>query len=168
MKYTVDAASKVEVIATATLHGAMKTLFPKLSGTLEGDPAALADTAKAVVRLSMADYDSGDRMRDWKMKKELDPDNWPQAVCTLGKIEGVTRDGDKLKGRATGLLEYRGRKVTLTADASGTLGDTEARAEARFKLNLNDVGVPPPKFLFLKVHEIVEIVVHLVAKPAQG
>jgi len=158
----VDAASRVEVIATATLHGAMKTLFPKLSGTLEGDPDRLADTARAEVRLAMGEFDSNDRMRDWKMKKELDPDKWPEAVFTLGKIEQVTRDGDRLRGRASGTLEYRGRKVTIEAEASGTLGPTEARAEARFKLNLNSVGVPPPKFLFLKVHEVVEVVVQLV------
>ncbi len=87
MKYVVDqAASKVEVIASATLHGGMSTTFSHLEGTLEADPERLAETARASVRLLMAEFSSDDRLRDWKLKKELDADKYPEAVFTLERV----------------------------------------------------------------------------------
>ena len=51
----------------------------------------------------------------------------------------------------------------LRAPGTGCLRDDSLEARVSFELDVRDVGVKPPRFLMLKVDEIVRIEVALVA-----
>jgi polyisoprenoid-binding protein YceI len=152
---------RVVVKARSSIHDTT-AVWSKLGGTIDFDPEQ-PEGAAADVEVDMRVFDAGDRLRNWKLKGDLEPDKHPTATFRLGRLERVVRDGDELTAGATGTLSWRGRSPSLTATGSATVTPQRIVARAKFELDVRDVDVKPPKILMFKVEEVVSVEVELTA-----
>jgi len=164
-RYTVDAARcKVVVRARSSVHDT-DTTWSRVSGTIEVDPDAPATGATARLVVDMREFDAGDRLKNWKVKGDLEPDKYPEAVFTLARLERVTGGGaGKWDAAAAGAIEWRGRRAEVVASGSAVITPVAVSATARFELNVTHLGVKPPKVLMFKVDEVVSVEVTLEAR----
>lgn len=159
--WTIDPGrSRLVVRTKSTLHSS-QTEGP-LQGRLHGDPDALEITAGGTVQVPMAEQVSGDRLRDTAMRRHIDVRRWPEARFTVDAVRVVSREPWEV--RVSGQVEYHDTQHPLTVTATGGLGDGALEARTEFRLALKDVGVKPPRLLFLKVADEVDVSVHIVAK----
>jgi polyisoprenoid-binding protein YceI len=163
--YTIDAGgSRVVVSARSSIHDT-RTVWNALSGTVTAEPADLAGAA-AELAVDMTRYDAGDFLKNRKIKKDLEVKKHPTARFRLAALREVAEDRPgHFTARADGVIEWRGRTVSVAAAGEGTLGGAELRATARFELDVRGFGVEPPRFLMFKVEEVVAVEVTLLARP---
>jgi polyisoprenoid-binding protein YceI len=167
-RYRVDPArSQVVVCARSSLHDTRST-WSRVSGEIEADPAALAaGGARAAIAVDMTTFDAGDWLRNRKLRADLDVARHPTATFELTALREVEpRPDGSFAAVAEGTLRWRGHTVTLAAAGSGRLGADALDAEARFELDVRTLGVTPPRFLMLKVEDVVAVEVRLHARAA--
>ncbi|HET6612341.1 MAG TPA: YceI family protein [Kofleriaceae bacterium] len=161
--YTVT-GGKVVVRATSSLHDTVTT-WARVAGEIRADPDRLADPGGAAVTVAvdMTDLSAGDFLRNRKLKKDLDVAAHPEATFRLARVVEVTRDErtGAFEARAEGTLAWRGREVTLEVTGTGTIDDRHVDAQAAFSLDVTTLGVKPPRFLMLKVAEVVAVTVEI-------
>lgn len=157
-------SGRVTVTARSMVHDT-KTIWDQVSGTIEVDPANPAAGATATIEVDMRAFDAGDRLKNWKLKSDLDPDRHPTARFTLSGLTVGTQSGARVDGAtARGQLAWRGKATDVTASGTGTLEAATLAAEARFELDVRTLGVEPPKILMIKVDPTVSVVVTLSAR----
>ena len=160
-RWTVDAAqSEVVVRAQSTLHDT-SSRARGVTGTLHGDLDALETTAGGEVVVDLRKMSFGDRVRDFAMSRHLDLKRWPEARFRVDGAEVHSRDPWRITVRGT--LRYRDRETAVAVEATGEVTEAGLDARAPLPLSLSGLGVPPPRFLFLKVADAVNAEVHLVA-----
>ena len=157
------ASGRMVVNARSTLHDT-RSIWPALSGTIVVDPEAPGEGAEAEVSVDMRQFDAGDRLRNWKLRSDLDPEHHPTATFRLARLDVTS--AAPLKARAAGRLAWRGRDGELQASGEGTLSASEVTATASFDLDVRSLGVEPPKGFFLKVESVVRVEVTLSALAA--
>ncbi len=141
-----------------------------VSGVIECDPAALGDSITVVVEVDMASLDTGIGKRNADMRENhLETDRHPTATfrgaSLLGEPPSSLAAGQPTDVRMAGTLTLHGvsRRIevlvtlTLAADAS-TL-----RAVTAFPVRLDDYSISRPKFLFLKLGEVQDASLDVVA-----
>jgi polyisoprenoid-binding protein YceI len=75
IRYTVDAAKSLVVVhARSSVHDT-DARWTKLSGLVTVDPADPGAGAEARVTVDMREFDAGDRMKNWKLRGDLEPDS---------------------------------------------------------------------------------------------
>jgi polyisoprenoid-binding protein YceI len=157
---------RVHVTARSSIHDT-RTIWSKLEGTVEVDPADPGAGAAANVRVDMRAYDAGDRLKNWKLRSDLQPDEHPTATFRLERLDEVRAAGEgRFEAIAVGILSWRGREVPVRAPGSGRLGPEAIEAEATFELDVTGLGVQPPKILMFKVEPVVSVQVRLEARAA--
>jgi polyisoprenoid-binding protein YceI len=163
--YTIDAAaSSVVVSARSNIHHT-RTVWSRLTGQIQADPADLSRTPSVDVALDMTRHDAGDFLRNRKLRKDLEVDRHPEARFSLAGLGDITdRGGGRFAARAEGVIHWRNRDVSITADGEGELDAERLRATARFELDVRAFGVEPPRFLMFKVENIVGVEVTLTAR----
>lgn len=168
MRYSIDsAASQVAVCARSAIHDT-NTVWDRMSGSVEADADTLAtEGARASIAVDMTKFDAGDWLKNRKLKKDLDTDAHPTATFELESLSDVQRrDDGTFSAVAEGTMRWRGKAARVRATGSGRVDGTGVTATAEFDLDVRDVGVKPPRFLMLKVEEVVAVKVTLVARPA--
>lgn len=162
--YRVDAGkSRINVRARSTVHDT-DTVWDRLSGTIEVAPEAV-DGARGTVAVDMTHFDAGDWLKNRKLKKDIDPAAHPEARFTIESVDSVTpRDDGSFDATVAGTLAWRGRTVSIRASGVGSIDGSTLRATGSFDLNVRDLGVTPPRFLMLKVEDVVSVTVTLVAR----
>ena len=103
----------------------------------------------------------GNKLQDWSLMRQLEVTKWPNATFQFDTI--IVRQKSPWKIAANGTLDYRGRSNPLEVNAIVDVTDTSLDALARFELDLHQLGVKPPQFLFLKAANVVEVIVQLYA-----
>jgi polyisoprenoid-binding protein YceI len=156
-------SGRVVVTARSAIHDT-RTVWSKVSGTVEVDPDDPGAGAAANVTVDMRDFDAGDRLKNWKLKSDLDPDRWPTATFRLTGL--VVEGREPLRATATGTLAWHGRETPVRASGEGRLTPDAVSASATFDLDVRTLGIEPPKILFLKVESIVRVEVTLSARRA--
>jgi polyisoprenoid-binding protein YceI len=157
--YRIDGArSRIEVCARSSIHDT-RTTWDQVSGTIEADAVTLAEAgATARIEVDMRKFDAGDWLRNRKLKKDLAVDAHPTATFALARVREVSRRADGgFDARAEGTLSWRGRQVAVRATGSGRIDAGRLEAEGAFDLDVRDLGVTPPRFLMLKVEEVVSV-----------
>ena len=162
LSYTIQ-AGEVVVTARSSIHDT-RTVFSRLSGTIAIDPAAPEAGASAEVAVDMRAFDTGDRLKNWKLKSDLDPERHPTATFRLARLEVAA--AEPLRAAASGTLAWRGRDVEVRARGEGTISPEAIRARAVFELDVRALGVEPPKIFFLRVESVVRVEVSLSARAA--
>lgn len=147
----------VRVTARSSLHDT-RTVWSRVEGTLEVDPDAPEAEPRAEIRVDMRELDTGDRLKNWKLKSDLAPDRYPTATFTLRRLENVRREnGGGFRADAVGLLAWRGRDTEVRLSGRGRLDASAVEAEGRFELDVRHLGVEPPKILMFRVEPVVEV-----------
>lgn len=161
------AASRIQVCARSAIHDT-NTVWDRMSGTVDADAESLATAgAKATFTVDMTKFDAGDWLKNRKLKKDLDTDAHPTATFELESLSDVQRGDDgTFTAVAEGTMRWRGKAAKVRATGSGRVDTSGVTATAEFDLDVRDVGVKPPRFLMLKVEEVVAVTVTLVARPA--
>ena len=160
LTYRVE-SGRVLVTAKSAIHDT-KTVWSKVSGTVSVDPEAPDAGAEAEVTVDMREFDAGDRLKNWKLKSDLDPDRWPTATFRLTGLTVESRT--PLRATASGTLAWHGRETQVRANGEGRLDAEGVQANATFDLDVTTLGVQPPKILFLKVESVVRVEVTLSAR----
>jgi polyisoprenoid-binding protein YceI len=162
MKYRVQ-RGVVEVKARSSLHDTV-TKFSKLDGTIDFDADNTA-AARADLALDMRIFDAGDRLKNWKLKDEIAPDQYPTATFTLARFADIHEMiAGKFTATALGQLKYRGKMPEIRVKGEATVDRRTIEAKASFELNMpRDLGMQPPKILMFKIEDVVSVQVSLVA-----
>jgi polyisoprenoid-binding protein YceI len=148
------------VRAQSSLH-AVESAASGLTGTISADPDALESTFEASIECPMSNMSFGDRLRDWRLHSHLQTKQWPVARFEVTELQVVERDPWRVQ--ISGDLVYRGQREHLEMNATGSFDDATLQASADFTLNLSQLGLTPPRFLFLKMHDSLEVHVELYA-----
>lgn len=162
--YRVDSGhSRVSVRARSSVHDT-DTTWDRMSGSIDVAPGAV-DGASGSVAVDMTKFDAGDWLKNRKLKKDLDPAAHPEARFDIETVDAVTPRADgSFDAAVRGTLSWRGRSVSIHAKGVGSIDDTTLRATGSFDLDVRDLGIAPPRFLMLKVEDVVSVTVTLVAR----
>lgn len=152
---------RVSVKARSSIHDTT-TVWSAVSGEIEFDPDRI-DGAAATVRIDMRTFDAGDRLKNWKLRGDIEPEKYPTAIFRLERLSNVSREAERLGASATGRIDWRGKNAAIRAEGSAVVTPATIKASARFDLNVRDVGVTPPKILMFKVEDVVTVEVELTA-----
>lgn len=167
-RYRVDTeASRLVVQARSSVHDTYTT-WSEITGDIDADVASL-EGASAGFAVDMTAFDAGDWLKNRKLKKDLDVAGHPRATLELTGVRDVVRkDGDRFEAVATGVLRWRGRELELAISGEGAMDADHIEATGTFDLDVRDLGVKPPRFLMLKVEDVVTVTVTLRARAVQG
>ena len=151
--------STVSLSTESTFH--KSTSVGAIRGELTGDPAALEKTASGLVVVPVENQRFGNRMQDYAMYKHLDTDRWPEAQYEITGLDVLARAPWRI--RIHGVIHYRDMDTPLSTEATGSVTDGFLEAKCSFSLRLAELGVTPPRLLFMRVSEQVDVEVHLIA-----
>jgi polyisoprenoid-binding protein YceI len=161
-RYLIGGGSALRVIARSRVHDTT-TVWKKLSGTIEVDADQL-ERAVARVAVDMTDFDTGDWLKNRKLRSDFDFDAYPTASFELRGLRDVRRDGQRFSAVASGVLRWRGREVPIEVSGSGAITAGAVEATGAFEFNITAVGLKAPRVLMFKVDEDVRIEVVLQAR----
>jgi len=165
-------ASEVLVYGKATGHQ-FKTRFFHLEGVLKVDSDEPEKSAEALFSLEMGKVDGGDFLRTRQIKSYLNPRKFPTATFTLHRLElspesdiqGALHRCEESELKIFGGLAYRNRNLEFSTTAKGTIDPKGILvATCRFSMDIRELGMEPPSFLFIKVRPEVDIEVRLIGK----
>src|SRR5262245_56923965 len=108
-RYRIE-SGRVVSTARSSIHDT-RTVWSKLSGTIDADSATLASgAASADIAVDMRAFDAGDFLKNRKLKKDLAVDQHPEARFSLrGLRDVVDRGGGRFDAIADGEIAWRGR-----------------------------------------------------------
>ena len=142
----------------------------RLDGRIVVDPASVEDTVVVRLEVDLASLDTGIGKRNSDMRKNhLETNKYPKAVFTGATVLGP--EGAALAAGKTVAFDCEGdfalhgvtRRLRVTVEA--TLSDEHTLAfKTSFKVPLADYNISRPKFLFLKLGEVQDVVVEGVAR----
>ena len=154
--------STVSLSTESTFH--KSTSVGGIRGELSGTPEQLESTAGGVVVGPVENQRFGNRMQDYAMYKHLDTQRWPEAKFEITGLDVLSRAPWRI--RIHGVIHYRDMDTPLSTEATGSLNNDILEAQCSFSLRLADLGVAPPRLLFMRVSEQVDVDVHIVASAA--
>lgn len=144
----------------------------KIGGTVVFDDQS-GELLKGEVQVDLASIDSGNGVRDARMRSELlQTDQFPMATYTIERIEGFPKFSEwklwglKQTGHLYGQLTIHGVTRPVTLDATAVYLGNELRVTAKGQVKMSDYKVTPPSFLLVTVEDTVGLQVQAVAKPA--
>lgn len=151
--------------ATETFEG--KT--DRIDGRIVVDPASVEDTVVVRLEVDMASLDTGIGERNKHMKKNhLETDKYPKAVfegaTLLGPAGAALAGGKAVAFDCEGNFTLHGVTRPLRVTVEVTLANERTLSfKTSFKVPLADYKISRPKFLFLKLGEVQDVVVEGVA-----
>lgn len=167
MRYRIDSGT-LTVQAHSKLHD-VRTVWSSIAGFVDADPATLATAgATATFSVDMTAFDAGDWLKNRKLKNDFALERYPEATFELRAVRDVTgTDGAKFGATAEGVLRWRGEEVVLVLRGRGTLDAMTIEASATFELDIRQLGLTAPRFLMIKMDDVVviDVVVRGVALP---
>jgi polyisoprenoid-binding protein YceI len=166
---TPDGASRMRFESKApmeTFDGKTK----KISGSVDLDPAQLAEEIAVRIEVDLASLDTGSAMRNKHMyENHLHVDKYPKAVFTGGKLSDLSAtqltEGAKVTGNIAGTMSLHGVEKPLQAPIELTYQGGGLHVTTRFKIKLADYSIPRPQFLMMKLDESQSVTVDLDARP---
>ena len=161
MRYRVSGGT-LTVQARSRIHDTT-TVWNRITGEILADPdalpLALADMGpggtSARFEVDMTAFDTGDFLKNRKLRKDFDLDRHPRAEFELTALRSVVRTGTTFTATAVGTLSWRGKRIELTLAGRGTLDAMRVEASAAFDLDIRRLGLAAPRFLIFKVEDEV-------------
>ncbi|MEC8024896.1 MAG: YceI family protein [Myxococcota bacterium] len=160
MKWHIDPnQSTVSLSTESTFH--KSTSIGGIRGHLFGAPDSLGVSAGGLVVVPVENQRFGNRMQDYAMYKHLDSQQWPEAHYEVTGLDVLSRNPWRI--RVHGVIHYRDMDTPLSTEATGTVTADRLEAKCSFSLRLAELGVAPPRLLFMRVSENVDVDVHIIA-----
>jgi hypothetical protein len=143
----------------------VKLCAEAISGTLEGDLAALESTAQARIVVEMGSFTTGDRLKDWKLRRSLAPQRWPTAQFELGELSAAEQaDDGSWQVSGSGTISYRGHLVPIGFEGCGAIDRDQLSASATFELDMTQFGLAAPGLFGIKMNSRLAVSVELTAR----
>jgi hypothetical protein len=146
----------------STLHEA-RLRFSAVSGQLEletdGDGAQIT-ALHGEIAVDMRTLASGDRVLDWKIRGDLQPERWPAARFVVRHATGELGGALVILGR----LAWHDHELDLQISGRTSRQGDRLDASCAFALDMNALGIKPPRLLLLKAEPMVALEVTLVAR----
>jgi polyisoprenoid-binding protein YceI len=143
------------------------TRFSKLAGTIDFDPDDVK-SARAELTLDMRQFDAGDRLKNWKLKTDLEPDSYPTATFILARFQDIHEvTAGQFTATAVGQLKHRDATPTIHVKGMASVDRRSIDARVSFELDVRELGIFPPRFLMFRVEDVVLVQVALFAVIAE-
>lgn len=157
---TVDSTeSVVEYTGTAPLHRWTGT-SRAVSGQFVLNPD-VPDSSRAVIRVPVASFDSGNDRRDRGMREVTEADQYPVVEFRGTEFSPLLwgRGADGLVGRweVTGELTFHGRTRSVDNTVEVRVDGDTVRARAQFPVSLTRFDVERPGFMGFTVGDTIRL-----------
>jgi polyisoprenoid-binding protein YceI len=155
----------VSKAATETFDG--KT--DRISGTIVVSDDGVGDSVTVRIEVDVASLDTGIGKRNRHMRENhLETDAFPTAVFAGASVRGpagaVLAPGETVAFDVEGTFTLHGVSRRMRLAVSVTPRDAQIlEFDAAFPIRLADFDIARPKFLFLKLGEVQNVMVHGVA-----
>ena len=145
----------------------------QVKGTLVLSPGAIGDSIEVNLEVDLASFDTGIEIRNKHMRENhLETAKHPHAVFRGGSVRKLSaprlEPGTKVTFEIAGVLDLHGVQKPLVAAVELMAASADQGAElhviTRFDVKLSDFGIPRPKFLVMKLDEVQNVTVDLVAR----
>jgi len=134
----------------------------RFEGEVHLDPADLSRGAGVALRVVAVSLETGNRMRDGKMRKaHLEVERFPEIVFRSTSIQVKER-----KALVEGTLALHGVERSLIVPVAIRYDNGLFTAEGSVTLTYSDYGIPIPRFLWLVMDDAIEVRFRFVAGPA--
>jgi polyisoprenoid-binding protein YceI len=141
-----------------------------VSGTLSFDDQT-GELLKAEVEVDLASIDSGNGVRDGRMRNEfLQTEKFPKATLIIDTLEGYPKFsewkkwGTKQSGKIYGQLTIRNITRPVVWEAEAIYLGKELKVSAKGQIKMTDFGITPPSLAFITVEDNVGLQATIVAK----
>lgn len=139
-----------------------------LSRTIEGRAVVEDGKVRAMLRVPVQSFDSGDANRDSHMRETLEAGRFPHVVLKVAGSAGLPAPGAKpVQVALRGELDFHGVKrpvevvATLAAERDGSL-----RVTSRLDVSLEAHGIERPSLLLVKLEDACAVDVDLKLRSA--
>jgi len=170
---------------TFTIHRTGETIegaAHEFTGEVGFDPADLSTGSSVVLRVTAASLETGNRMRDRKMRNtHLEADRFPEIVFKSTSIKigperegaaptpaqgarGSAQGGRQRKALVEGVLSLHGVDRTLMVPAAIRYDSGLLTVEGSVALTYSDYGIPIPRFLWLVMEDDIKVRFRFVAE----
>ncbi|MBI3873734.1 MAG: YceI family protein [Arcobacter sp.] len=136
-----------EVFGDSSIDPATKNILASLSMDLQ-DPTTL----KGKVSVSLASLLSDNLKRDSHMQEVLESNKFPNATYSITSVENVNG-----KYKINGLFELHNVKKNITFNGEIVNDGNNVNLKIHGSFQMSEFGIEPPKLLFLKVRDKVDI-----------
>jgi len=160
-----------------TIDGAARAF----TGEVVFDPKDLASAGSVVLRVVAASLETGNRMRDRRMRNShLEVDRFEEIVFRSTSIEvgpgpvkqagapaadpGRAPGGTERKALVEGVLSLHGVDRSLMVPAAIRYDNGTLTAEGSVALTYSDYGIPIPRFLWLVMEDDIKVRFRFVAR----
>ncbi|MGA7954182.1 MAG: YceI family protein [Gloeobacterales cyanobacterium] len=127
---------------------------------------------KGEVQIGLASIDSGNGVRDARMRNEfLQTDKFPTALLVVKKIENFPKFsdwkqwGNRQKGKLIGDLTIKNITKPVTFDAEAIYTGKELKITGTSKVKMTDYGITPPSIFLVTVEDTLGLEFDALAKP---
>ncbi|MCC6809465.1 MAG: YceI family protein [Deltaproteobacteria bacterium] len=128
---------------------------------IEGKVKLSGTTAQLMVRIPVANFDSGNNNRDSNMRDTVEATKFPN-VELKAVAEGVTpQDGQKTKHTLKGKLTFHGVTNNVEVPVDVTWNGKSAKVTGKFSISLEAYKIDRPSLLFVKVEDKLDLDVDL-------
>ncbi len=157
---TVDSTeSMIEYTGSAPMHNWTGT-SRDVSGTFVLDPDH-ADSSRAVIRVPVASFDSGNDRRDRKMREVTEAEQYPLVRLRGTEIQplrwGRSSDGKVGQWEVAGTLDFHGKTHPIDATVRVQTGPDSVYARAQFPISLTRFEVERPSILWTSIGDTIRI-----------
>lgn len=168
-EYHVDKSAKnvVKFISDAPVED-FEGVTDNIDGYLMHDGSDVTANSTLYFEVDLRTLDTGIGLRNRHMREDyLHTDKYPYARYT-GRITNVSDAGGKKNVTVKGSMDIHGVKKTL--DVTGTLTSTGngVKIKTAFPVKLTDHKIEVPKFMFLKINEVMQLEVEFQLKKVKG
>jgi Uncharacterized conserved protein len=165
---TIDSsASVIDYTGTAPLHSWTGT-SRSVRGEFVLDPNA-PDSSRAVVRVPVASFDSGNDRRDRGMRDVTEADTYPfvefRGTEFAPVVWGRGADGPVGRWAITGELTFHGQTHALDETVEVRAREGTVQATAQFPVSLSQFEVERPGFMGFTVGDTIRIDMDVVGRP---
>jgi polyisoprenoid-binding protein YceI len=162
---TVDSAeSVIDYTGSAPLHDWTGT-SRDVRGRFVLDPDR-PDSSRAVIRVPVASFDSGNDRRDRKMREVTEAKQYPIVEFRMTDLDAVqwgrASEGHAGRWEVAGELRFHGRTHPVETTADVRITEEQVRVRTKFAISLTRFEVERPSLLWASIGDKIRIDARLV------
>lgn len=162
-----DAKNKVTFISDAPVED-----FEGVTGNIDGyllhTGDKLSEGSKLYFEVDLRTLDTGIGLRNRHMREDyLHTDKYPYAKFS-GRVDKTWKGANGPEARVVGKMEIHGKKKELSLKGVLTPSDEGMRVRSTFEVKLTDHGIEVPQFMFMKISEVMKLVLDFQLKRVKG
>ncbi len=158
MRFVVDSrCSSLTAHIRSNVHD-FQVVWHQLRGDIVVDPSALANGAEVSIEVDMNDFDAGDRLRNRKLRSDLELDKNPRAWLDQVTIKEIVQAADgEFEGAIAARLRYRGCESAVVVWGQGKIDAQSISLTCEMSLRMQELGIVAPRFLMFRVADEVRL-----------